>query len=121
MRSRTIKTSRFRKTTYEIAAVAAAVIIISAISITFFPKPDRPDRPEKPGKISYASLIPASVWEGDDIATDDADLAILNAEIEQIEGEVLTLQSGESDSNGQSAVTELEMELIEIESDFWKG
>ena len=118
LRSRTIKTSGFRKTAYEIAAVAAAVIIISAISIKFFPKTQEP---EKPGGISYASLIPASVWEGDDIATDDADLAILNAEIEQIEGEVLTLQSGESESNGQSAVTELEMELIEIESDFWKG
>ena len=118
LRSRTTKTSRFRKTTYEVAAVAAAVIIISAVSITFFPKPDKP---EKPGGISYASLIPTSVWEGDDIATDDADLAALNAEVEQIENEVLALQSGEGEGNGQSAVTELEMELIEIESDFWKG
>jgi len=118
LRSRTTRTYRFRKTVFEIAAVAAAVIIISAISMTFFPKPDKTD---KPGKISYASLIPASVWEGDDIATDDVDLAILNAEVEQIESEVLALQSGEDESNGQTAVTELEMELIEIESDFWKG
>lgn len=118
LRSRTTKTSIFRKTTYKIAAVAAAVIFFSAISIKFFQKADIPD---ERGSIMYASIIPASIWESDDIATDDTDLAILNAEVEQIEGEVLALQSAQSEGNGQRAVIELEMELIEIESDFWKG
>jgi len=108
----------FRKTAYKIAAVAAAVIILAAISIKFF---EKGDKPYKAGRFEYASIIPTSIWESDDIATDDADLAILNAEIEQIEGELLALQSGESGGNGQKAVAELEMEIIEIDSDFWKG
>lgn len=118
LRSRTIKTSGFRKTAYKIAVVAAAVIILAALSIKFFEKGDKPN---KTGKFEYASIIPTSLWESDDIAADDMDLAILNAEIEQIEGEMIALQSSESGGNGQRAVTELEMELIEIDSDFWKG
>jgi hypothetical protein len=47
---------------------------------------------------------------------------IFTTEIEQIEDELLSLQFGEDDGNGDSTITELEMELIEInDSDFWKG
>jgi len=34
---------------------------------------------------------------------------------------VQTLQSSEDTGNGENTITELEMELIEINSDFWKG
>jgi len=34
---------------------------------------------------------------------------------------VQALQSGEDTANGDSTIAELEMELIEINSDFWKG
>ena len=47
---------------------------------------------------------------------------IFATEIEQIEDELMSLQLGEDDGNGDSKITELEMELIEINnSDFWKG
>jgi len=105
----------FRRMAYKVAAVAAAVIIVTAISVSLFEKGDRSE------KVVYASIIPTAIWESDDIATDDVDLAILTAEMEQIEDEVLALQWGENGSNGDRAVTELEIELIEIDSDFWKG
>jgi len=108
----------FRKTVYEVAAVAAIVTILTAISIKFFVKSDEPYGPVK---TEYASVIPTSFWDSEDAVTDDTNLAILTAKIEQIEGEMLSLQLGRSESNGQTAVTELEMELEEIESDFWKG
>lgn len=74
------------------------------------------------GPVQYASIIPTAIWESDDIAADDADLVIFTTEIEQIEDELPALQLGEDDSNEDSAITELEMELIEINnSDFWKG
>ena len=73
------------------------------------------------GEVSYASLIPAAIWENDDITTADEDLAVFTAQIDQIEDEVLTLQSGERAGNGDSTLVELELELIEINSDFWKG
>jgi len=105
----------FRRMAYKAAAVAAAVIIVALISVSLFEKGNEPE------KMAYASIIPTAIWESDDIATDDMDLAILTAEMEQIEDEVLALQWGERDSNGDQAVAELEMELMEIESDFWKG
>ena len=72
-------------------------------------------------KVSYASIIPAAVWEGDDIAVDDTDLAKYTVEIEQIENELTALQSDEEDLDSDSTITEMEMELMEINSEFWKG
>lgn len=108
----------FRKMAYKVAAVAAAVIILTGIGIKIFEKGAEPYEPEE---FEYASIIPTSIWDSDNIATDDMDLAILNAEIEQIESEVLALKLVESEGNGQTALSELEMELEELESDFWKG
>lgn len=106
----------FRRILYEVVGAAAAIIFIAAVSLQLFKK----DAP-KPGEANYASIIPTAIWDSDDIATDDEDLAIFTAQIEQIEDEVLALQSGEDTGNGDSTLTELEMELIEINSDFWKG
>ena len=105
----------FRRKVYKAAAVAAAVVILAAVSVRLFEK----DVVE-PQRVAYASLIPTAIWESDDITTDDMDLAIFTAELEQIEDEVLALQFGEDGSNGERAVSELEMELVEIEGDFWK-
>jgi len=91
-------------------------MILAAVSVRLFEK-DRGG----PAIITYASIIPASVWDSENIAADDADLAVLTAEIDELEGEVLTLELGENGGNGRSAVTELEMELVEINSDFWEG
>jgi len=110
------KTSAFRKIAYEVTAAAAAVILLAGVSVKLFEKGRA-----GPKGLATASIIPAAIWESDDISTDDETLATLTAEVEQIEDEVLNLQLGVSDENSGSAVTELEMELIEITSDFWKG
>ncbi|MHC4172565.1 MAG: hypothetical protein ACYTBX_00975 [Planctomycetota bacterium] len=110
------RTDVFKRTVYKAAAVAAAVVIVAAVSLRLFEQGD-----VEPERVIYASLIPRVIWESDDIATDDADLAIFTAEVEQIEDEVLALQFGENGGNGSRAVSELEMELIAIEGDFWKG
>jgi hypothetical protein len=106
----------FRRTVCKAAVVAAAVIIIAAISVKFLDKGNG-----GPGTVIHAAIIPEVLWESPDISADYVELAILTAEIEQIEGEVLTLELGENGGNGSRAVTELEMELIAIDSDFWKG
>ncbi|MHC4750210.1 MAG: hypothetical protein ACYTFW_10080 [Planctomycetota bacterium] len=106
----------FRRRIYKVAAVAAAIVIVAAVSLQLSEKRDG-----EPTEIAYASIIPTAIWESDDITADDADLAVFAAEIEQIEDQVLTLQSGGDTGNGDSAITELEMELVEINSDFWKG
>ncbi|HUU18996.1 MAG TPA: hypothetical protein VMW72_17730 [Sedimentisphaerales bacterium] len=107
----------FKHITYKAACAAAAVMFLTAIGLNLFQK-----SPRKPNGMQLTSIIPTAIWDSDDIAAADADLAIFTTEIEQIEDELLTLQSGEDEGNGDSTITELEMELIEINnSDFWKG
>lgn len=105
----------FRRMAYKVAAVAAVVFIVAAISVNLINKDDRYE------KVVYASIIPRAIWESVDIAADDIDLVVLTAEIEQIEDEVLALQLGETGIDSDISVTELEMELIETDSYFWKG
>jgi hypothetical protein len=104
----------FSKIAYRIAYAAAAILIISAISLGLF------DKPPAQGPVNYASIIPAKLWDSDDITTDDAELADYAIKIEQIEQELRALQSGESAGNSESSLTELEMELVAINNDFWK-
>jgi len=106
----------FRRMAYKVATVAAAIIIVAAISVSLLEEKDT-----GPEKLVYASIIPRAIWESDNIATDDAELAVLTVELEQIEAEVSALQLGENGTNGDRAVEELQMELIEINSAFWKG
>ncbi len=114
---RTRRTGVFKQIAYKTASIAAAVIFLTAIGLRLFDKGG-----VEPGPVQYASIIPTAIWESDDIAAADANLAIFTVEIEQIENELLALQLGEDDGNGDRSITELEMELMEINnSDFWKG
>ncbi len=106
----------FKHIAYKVACAAAAVIFITAIGLNLFQK-----GPPKPNGMQLTSIIPTAIWESDDITAADADLMIFTTEIEQIEDELLTLQLGEDDDNGDRNVSELEMKLIQINSDFWKG
>lgn len=107
----------FKRIAYKTAVVAAVFIVLAVLSVKVF---------EKGGggteKLVLASVIPESIWGDNDVsAENDTDLTILTAEIEQIEGDMLALQLGETGGNGHTELAELEMELIEIGSDFWKG
>ena len=110
------KVNVFRRRIYRAAAVAAAVIILAVISVKVVEKAG-----DEPQRVITASMIPAAIWESEDFAEDDAEIAMLAAEIEQIESEILALRLGENGGNGDISVTEVEMELVETNSDFWKG
>jgi hypothetical protein len=116
MRLKASRAHRIRRIVYEAVGAAAVILFVAAIGLQLF-KTDTPGQV----KVNYASLIPPEIWEGDDITLDDENLAVFTAQIEQIEDEVTALQSGEETGNGDSTLTELEVELIEINSDFWKG
>jgi hypothetical protein len=110
------KRNVFRRIVYKAAVVAAAVIILAAISIGLFEKGGG-----EPERVAAVSRIPAAIWESERLADDDADLASLAAEIEQIESDLLAVQLGENGDNGGGAAAELELELMAINNDFWKG
>jgi|GEM_PF-309078 len=117
MRLGSRRATRLRRLLCDAAGVAAAIVILATVSMELFVASNR----QRGGSVYTASIIPTAVWESDDIAADDADLAVFTAEIEQIEHEVLTLQAGEEAGESESTLTELEMELAELNSDFWKG
>jgi len=104
-----------RRMVYKIAvAAAAAVVILAAVSVKLFEK-----GVVVPQKFTYTPAIPRTIWESKLLADDDENLASLTAEFEDIESEVLAVHSGKT--NGNSNMAELEIELTEIDSDFWKG
>ena len=72
-------------------------------------------------QIVHGEIIPETIWESEDIAADDAELVTLTDEVEQIGSKVLAVQLDENGGNGHRDIAELEMELIGIDSDFWKG
>ncbi|UCC97283.1 MAG: hypothetical protein JSW66_15725 [Phycisphaerales bacterium] len=99
---------------WEAAGIAATIAVLALFGTQLFDKPS-----EQPA--FRAALIPAAIWESNNIAADDADLAVFSTEIEQINDELTALESGEDTTDADSTIAELEMELIEINSDFWKG
>lgn len=109
------KASAFRKRVYAAVAGAAAVIIIAVIGAVFFERGDEAER------VVAAWVLPEAIWESDDLAEDDPELATLTAQIEDIEGDLLAVELGENWGNSQIDSTELEMELAEINGSFWKG
>ncbi len=110
------RSRRYWMPAYRAVAVAAVIIFVFVVSLELFKRPTELPR-ERPG---YADSIPAAVWEGSDMVEDDAELAVLYAEIEQMEDDFLTVQLDQGYGNGGDNLTELELELMEINSEFWE-
>jgi len=95
------------------AAIAAAFVIVASVWTAVH-------RDAGTGAARAASLIPASLWESTNIAADDLRLATLTAEVERIENDFKSLLLGESASD-ESAIDDAEIELMDIQGEFWKG
>jgi hypothetical protein len=91
------------------AAVAAALILVSLLAMIRF---------SNQHVVQQTPLIASGVWEG----SDDADVTVLRAEIENIQHELSGAQSDSISTGGaNSAIGELETEIIELGGDIWKG
>ncbi|MFZ0035257.1 MAG: hypothetical protein WAK60_09770 [Sedimentisphaerales bacterium] len=103
------KDNAFRRIVYKTMAVAAGFILLAVIGVKLFEKGESP---------ASDSTAQKAVWESESLADET-----LTAEIEQIENDLFAAQLGENNGNGYEDVTELEleMELTEVNSDFWKG
>jgi hypothetical protein len=102
------KANTFKGAVYRVSAVAATFIILATMSVKLFnPK-------------SIASITPQAVWESVDGAAEDAEWAVFTARTEQIENDASSLKSNENGIHDKE-VTELESDLTEMDSDFWKG
>lgn len=111
------KPKTYKLITYRMAAVAAAIIILVAIGVKFFEKGPAEIQPP----VITVELIQQAIWDSEDISADQAEMALLAGEVEQIESEILTLRLGEDGGEGDRESVELEMELMDTGGDFWKG
>lgn len=115
------RTHIYDRAAYRIASVAAAVIILAAVGLRMFEKESIKPIPIVTAGINITEIIPAAIWDSEDIAVDDMNLANFATQIDQIESDLLALQAGDDGLDGDNAIMELEVELMEVEGDFWKG
>jgi hypothetical protein len=93
----------------KIMAAAAAVILISFVVLQILS-----NKTEPPGKSKI------NEWVLDNSTESDIEFAVLAAEIDEIEEEIITMNLAENGIESES-IDELEIELMEINDDFWKG
>ncbi|MFA5239696.1 MAG: hypothetical protein WC476_08340 [Phycisphaerae bacterium] len=103
------KQDTLRRTAYKMMAVAAGFMLLAVVSVKLFE-----NNGVEPEKTVNSPVALKAVWDN---SADET----LTAEIEQIESDLFAMQSGENSSNGDKAVTELEMEMVETNGYFWKG
>ena len=103
---------RRRRAFYRSLTAAAAIVVV--VLIALFGR-----RPAGPTPMAQAGIIPAAIWESDDVAGDDLEIAYFDAEIQQIETQLRRLEAGESDTDSDRLET-IEMELMQIDTVFWK-
>ena len=115
------KASVIKTAVLRFAAVAAVFLI--AVSVWFAVNPDSPQQNTSPAIVQITGTASAaSIWDSEDVTTNDAQYETFEREINQLESEIVAIKY-ETDSTiyGESELTEIESDLIEIQSDFWKG
>ena len=117
-RLRDRRINRFKRAVYGSAAVAAVFILVAVGSLYVVNSKNSASTIQN---AANNAIIPTAIWESDRIADDDAELAVLTAEVKQIEGSVLALEFEENGSTEYQDLTNIEEELLEIKSNFWKG
>lgn len=100
------------------AAAVAAVFVILAWTGAKLLNRGRVEE-QKPRPI--LAMISQEIWESSDVAADDPDLATLNAQIEAIARNLLTIRLDEGGNGNGQVIADIEVKLIQIEGDFWKG
>jgi hypothetical protein len=102
------KINLYRKLAYRMVTAAAVIIVLVSITTKLAEK-------NKPEKSVTASASSKMIW-------DDKDLTTLTTEIEQAEEDILALNTDQN-GNGykETELTELEINVTEISSNFWKG
>lgn len=106
------KKTAYKWIVYKVAAVAAVVIIFTAVWTNIF---NQHRIPEHERLIARGLPTPTAFeW-------DHYDSTVFNTKLELIENDLQALKYGEEDQEDNSTMTELEYEVIEIAGDFWKG
>ena len=105
-----------RRTYYRVAAFAAAVIVIAFISAALLV-----NKPIESRQVATTAKVAEGVLQNDEFFYGDEEMTTLSAEVEQIGDEIMALDFGVASEELDDDWIDVEMGLIDIESDFWKG
>jgi len=108
------KQTKFRVAIQRLAA-AAAIILVGTLVARFLASDN--SRLIVPDMAAAEHLL----WEDEDITESDHQLTLLITEIEQMEDGVLSAGLGQYNGNNGGDLVDLEMEIDEINIDFWEG
>ena len=99
----------WRKYAVEVVAAAAVLAVVGSVGLKFFQSPS----------VTY---LPRAIWEADSIVEADSNLAYISTEIDQIQEQFRAILSPPKQEDASvNELYEMEMELIAMETDFWKG
>ena len=115
-------TQKHKKTAYyyrfirKTMAAAAIFIVMTAVGIKLLEK-----NIQKKESTINSTFLTKVIWETDDIIQNDVELATLSEEIKDIEKDTLAVRLNENGTNGDTELLELELKLVDINGNFWKG
>jgi len=111
------QTTARRSALVRAAAIAAIFVLLAWPAARYFKPAGLTDKTRTPP----VAMISHQIWESTDIIEDDPDLASLNRGLEDISKSLLSARLDEQAHSNGRAVADIEADLIEIETDFWKG
>jgi len=112
------KTRNFRIALGKAVAVAAVFIMTISLMVNYYNQQGQ----QAGAETNVASnIIRSELWDSKDIVADDMELSVLTAEINELEDELLALKYEGKSTNRSTDVVDIEIELYEINNQFWEG
>jgi hypothetical protein len=116
VRTELARREKRRVFTYMRATVtAAAAVLIIGVTLFMIHKTEQSNRPS-----IVQGTIPQGIWESEDLMNDDVGLAMLAANIDAVEDDVLAMRFDEKSYETMN-LDDVEADVLEISDDLWKG
>lgn len=110
------KERSLRRTNYRMVAFAAAIIVVAFTGVALLVS-----RPVGQKQAATTVKVTKAVSQNYEFFYDDEEMATLNAEVKRVGDEVAELETGIASEDLDISWMDIEMRLIDIESNFWKG
>ncbi len=94
---------------------AAAAVLIIGVTLLMINRVER----QSPPNVAEGT-IPSGIWESEDLMNDDVGLAMLAANIDAVEDDVLAMRFDEKSYETMN-LDDVEADVLEISDDLWKG
>jgi len=104
------KKQKLARSMFYRVAVAAVIIVLAIAGVKFFP--EHQSERTTAGKTSRDFIWDDEGGNG---------ITALTDQIDEIEASMLAIRLGEKGAEGSTILTDLEMEMSEINGNFWKG